>query len=183
MTKIFVAKLDFNVSNDQLKSLFENYGEVVKATVAIDKETGKSRGFAFVEMANAESCAKAIEELDGHALNGRNIAVKIAEDRSKDKRPQNNQNSRDFKPRQNFDQRPKFEKPNFTSPSEPEELPFPKNNRKKSVKERERTETDKDGGSKKTKMNAYKKSNKFKFDFDDDDDIEGGLFAFNNDEE
>ena len=52
MTSIFVAKLDFGVSNQELRQLFENYGTVLKATVATDRETGKPRGFAFVEMAD-----------------------------------------------------------------------------------------------------------------------------------
>ena len=54
MTSIFVAKLDFGVSNQELRQLFENYGTVLKATVATDRETGKHRGFAFVEMADRE---------------------------------------------------------------------------------------------------------------------------------
>ena len=50
MMNIFVAKLDFGVSSDQLRQEFERFGKVNKATVALDRETGKSRGFAFIEM-------------------------------------------------------------------------------------------------------------------------------------
>ena len=71
MTSIFVAKLDFGVSNQELRQLFENYGTVLKATVATDRETGKPRGFAFVEMADRQEASNAISALDGHVINGR----------------------------------------------------------------------------------------------------------------
>ena len=60
MTSIFVAKLDFGVSNQELRQLFENYGTVLKATVATDRETGNPRGFAFVEMADRQEALSAI---------------------------------------------------------------------------------------------------------------------------
>jgi RNA recognition motif-containing protein len=81
MISIFVAKLDFGVDNAQLRSLFEPYGKVNKATVATDKETGRSRGFGFVEMDDESEGTAAIEALDGFSVNGRTIAVKKAEDR------------------------------------------------------------------------------------------------------
>ena len=65
MTSIFVAKLDFGISSDQLRQMFQDYGTVLKATVATDRETGKSRGFGFVEMANREEAMTAIKQLDG----------------------------------------------------------------------------------------------------------------------
>jgi len=89
MTSIFVAKLDFGVSNQELRQLFENYGTVLKATVATDRETGKPRGFAFVEMADREEAQQAIEALDGYVINGRALAVKEAEQRT-DNRPSRN---------------------------------------------------------------------------------------------
>ena len=76
MTSIFVAKLDFGIGNDELRQAFARFGTVLKATVATDRETGKSRGFGFVEMANAEEAREAIKALDGSLLNGRPIAVK-----------------------------------------------------------------------------------------------------------
>jgi len=60
MTSIFVAKLDFGVTSEQLKETFEQYGKVLKATVATDRETGKSRGFGFVEMADSDEAKNAI---------------------------------------------------------------------------------------------------------------------------
>ncbi|MFN5909731.1 MAG: RNA recognition motif domain-containing protein, partial [Bacteroidota bacterium] len=86
MTSIFVAKLDFGVTSEDLKKAFQAYGTVLKATVAIDRETGRSRGFGFVEMAEREEAMSAIRGLDGSTMNGRQIAVKEAEQRP-DNRP------------------------------------------------------------------------------------------------
>ena len=85
MSSIFVAKLDFAVSDEELTGLFEEHGTVVKAHIAKDKETGKPRGFAFVEMSNDEETSRAISALDGRSINGREIVVKLAEDRSGNK--------------------------------------------------------------------------------------------------
>lgn len=78
---IFVAKLDFQTTSEDLQSLFEQFGEVDSAKVIFDKETGRSRGFAFVEMPNDEEAMEAISSLDGTNLDGRTIAVKKAEPR------------------------------------------------------------------------------------------------------
>ncbi|MDB4516919.1 RNA-binding protein, partial [Crocinitomicaceae bacterium] len=82
MTNIFVAKLDFGVSDETLRELFESYGTVLKCQIAKDRDTGKPRGFAFVEMKSPEETQVAIRALDGHTVNGRSIVVKLAEDRS-----------------------------------------------------------------------------------------------------
>ena len=87
MTSIFVAKLDFGVSSEQLKQLFEQHGKVLKANVATDRETGKSRGFGFVEMPDAGEANTAIRALDGYLVNGRPIAVKEAEVRTNTSSP------------------------------------------------------------------------------------------------
>lgn len=78
---IFVAKLDFQTTSEDLQSVFEQFGEVESAKVIFDKETGRSRGFAFVEMPNDEEAQEAISSLDGTTLDGRTIAVKKAEPR------------------------------------------------------------------------------------------------------
>lgn len=91
MTSIFVAKLDFGVTSDQLRQTFQQFGTVLKATVATDRETGKSRGFGFVEMADRNEAMTAIKELDGFLFNGRPIAVKEAEQRQ-DTRPPRDSN-------------------------------------------------------------------------------------------
>jgi len=192
MISIFVAKLDFGVDNNQLRSLFESYGKVNKATVAMDKETGRSRGFAFVEMENDQEGQAAIDGLDGRVINGRNIAVKKAEDRG-DNRNQPKKFDGPARPHTNstYDpQRPRTEstpKTDFENnePFVPPILP-PSDNRKKILpKDKERkpdTEVDR---NKKPKMDAYKKSGKKDKFLDDDDDLEleGGLFSFDEEED
>jgi RNA recognition motif-containing protein len=75
---IFVAKLNFKTTSEDLRALFEQFGAVNSAKVIIDQESGKSRGFGFVEMANDQDGNKAIEELDGAEFQTRTIAVKVA---------------------------------------------------------------------------------------------------------
>lgn len=188
MTSIFVAKLDFGVTNEQLRQLFEQHGSVIKVNVATDRETGKSRGFAFVEMANREEAMNAINSLNGHMINGRDIAVKEAEQRG-DTRPNNNPRSgNDFQrtssPRSD-DRRPSSplgsDTPIITPPIESLKM----EPRKKVNKDKKPGDSDSDNRSKKPKMDAYKKSGKAnRFFDDDDDDFEGDLFSFNkNDDE
>jgi RNA recognition motif-containing protein len=79
--KIFVAKLNFNTQSDELRSAFEQFGEVSSAAVVTDQETGRSKGFAFVEMPNDDEAWNAIEALDNADLDGYTIVVKKAEGR------------------------------------------------------------------------------------------------------
>ena len=72
---IYVSNLSFNVTDDDLEGFFAEYGEVSSARVITDKFTGKSRGFGFVEMPNDEAARKAIAELDGGKVEGREIKV------------------------------------------------------------------------------------------------------------
>eukprot|EP01041_Mallomonas_annulata_P039805 gene39805-63570_t len=118
MTSIFVAKLDFGVSQEELKSVFERFGRVNKVTIATDRETGKPRGFAFVEMFDESEADAAIENLDNSTLNGRQIAVKKAEDRSNSRPDNRSENRGEFKPRKDFSsdrgERKPFERPAST---------------------------------------------------------------------
>jgi RNA recognition motif-containing protein len=82
---IFVGNLDFNASEDSLRSLFEAHGVVDRVSIMTDRETGRSRGFAFVEMANQEEADRAIEALNGAYFSGRNLNVNEA--RPKGDRP------------------------------------------------------------------------------------------------
>jgi RNA recognition motif-containing protein len=75
---IYISNLSFNVTDEDLRDYFAEYGEVSSAKVIMDKFTGKSRGFAFVEMPDDEAAKKAIEELDGATVDGRNIGVSVA---------------------------------------------------------------------------------------------------------
>ena len=85
---IYVSNLSFNVQDENLKEFFMPYGEVTSAKVINDKFTGKSRGFGFVEMSNDEASKKAIAELNGSSVDGRNLIV--TEARPKEDRPARN---------------------------------------------------------------------------------------------
>ena len=78
---IYVSNLSFNVQDEDLKSYFADYGEVTSAKVINDKETGRSRGFGFVEMSDDAAAQKAIAELDGATVDGRAIKVSVAKPR------------------------------------------------------------------------------------------------------
>jgi len=84
-SKLFVGNLSWNVTSEMLGEFFAEIGEVVSASVVTDRETGRSRGFGFVEMANKELAEKAVEEMNGKELDGRPITVNIA--RPKTDRP------------------------------------------------------------------------------------------------
>ena len=86
---IFVGSLPFKVQEADLKELFEAFGEVSSAKIINDRETGRSKGFGFVEMADDEAAKKAIAELNGSEVAGRNIVVNQAED----KKPRDNSRS------------------------------------------------------------------------------------------
>lgn len=102
--KIFVAGLPYDLDDAELTEIFEKFGEITSAKVAIDKETGKSKGFAFIEMPNREEALDAIESLNDISLGKKPLVVKEAEDRPSSKPPSNrNFNSRpgDFNRRDN----------------------------------------------------------------------------------
>jgi RNA recognition motif-containing protein len=79
--KIYVGNLPFSTTESELRSLFERHGAVASVNVIMDRETGRPRGFAFVEMEDANSAATAIRALDGSQLEGRSIRVNEAQDR------------------------------------------------------------------------------------------------------
>lgn len=76
--KLFIGNLDYTVTSDDLKALFAQAGTVVDAVVIMDKMTGRSRGFGFVELSSDEEAKKAIETLNGADLKGRKINVNEA---------------------------------------------------------------------------------------------------------
>ncbi len=78
MKNIFVGNLDFNTGEDELRKMFEVYGQVDRVSIMTDSDTGRSRGFGFVEMANAEDGEKAIAALNGTQLGGRTLNVNEA---------------------------------------------------------------------------------------------------------
>jgi RNA recognition motif-containing protein len=83
--KLYVGNLPFDTDEQDLQELFAAHGEVVSAKVITDRETGRPRGFGFVEMAQAEDAQKAIQSLDGRDFKGRNLTVNVA--RARESRP------------------------------------------------------------------------------------------------
>jgi len=76
--KVYVGNLPFGVADDDLKEMFSQYGEVEEAVVIKDKFSGRSKGFGFVTFANEESAKKAISEMNGKEVQGREIKVNEA---------------------------------------------------------------------------------------------------------
>lgn len=75
---LYVGNLSYQVREDDLKTLFEQYGEVSSVKIISDHETGRSKGFAFVEMANSEDAQNAIQELNNKEVSGRQLKVNEA---------------------------------------------------------------------------------------------------------
>jgi RNA recognition motif-containing protein len=82
-SNLYVGNLTFNTTSADLEALFAAHGEVVKAQVITDRDTGRSRGFGFVEMATAEEATAAIEGLNGQNVDGRDLTVNVAKERSR----------------------------------------------------------------------------------------------------
>jgi cold-inducible RNA-binding protein len=78
MKNLFVGNMSFQTSEADLRALFEPFGQITRVHIAMDRETGRARGFAFVEMPNDDEAAKAIAGLDGKDVKGRNIKVNEA---------------------------------------------------------------------------------------------------------
>ncbi|MEI7533183.1 MAG: RNA-binding protein [Verrucomicrobiae bacterium] len=84
-TKLFVGNLSFNTTENDLQDAFAAHGQVVEATLMMDRMTGRSRGFAFVTYSTPEEAQKAIEAMNGAQVDGRALTVNIA--RPKEERP------------------------------------------------------------------------------------------------
>lgn len=80
--KLFVAGLPYDLYDDELVEIFEKFGPVKSAKVAVDKETGKSKGFGFVEMVNDDEARDAIEHLNDISLGKKPLVVKEADERA-----------------------------------------------------------------------------------------------------
>lgn len=93
---LFVANLDFNMDDNELRSVFEPYGDVQSAKVILHRDTGRSRGFGFVEMED-DSAREAIDALNEQEVNGRVLVIKEAEER----RERSGGNGGGFRPRTN----------------------------------------------------------------------------------
>ncbi len=82
-TNVYVGNLSSNTNNGDLETLFAQYGEVASAHVIMDRESGRSRGFGFVEMASSDAAETAISALDGKDHDGRQLTVNVAKPRSR----------------------------------------------------------------------------------------------------
>ena len=82
---IYIGNLSYNVTDQDLQKLFEEYGKVERSNIISDRETGRSKGFGFIEMPEQSEGQKAIEELDGQDVDGRDIRVNEA--RPKEDKP------------------------------------------------------------------------------------------------
>ena len=78
MKNLFVCNMSFQTTEGELRALFEPFGQITRVHVAMDRETGRARGFAFVEMPNDEEAAKAIAALNGKEVGGRSLKVNEA---------------------------------------------------------------------------------------------------------
>jgi RNA recognition motif-containing protein len=99
---IYVSNLSFNVQDEDLKDFFLPYGEVTSAKVITDRETGKSRGFGFVEMSDETASKKAIAELNGATVENRSISVSVA--KPKEERPARDNSRNGFNNRSSYNQ-------------------------------------------------------------------------------
>jgi cold-inducible RNA-binding protein len=82
-TNLYVGNLTFDTTTADLERLFGEHGQVTKAQVITDRDTGRSRGFGFVEMASAEAAEAAISSLNGRDVDGRQLTVNPAKDRTR----------------------------------------------------------------------------------------------------
>lgn len=79
--RLFVGNLAFHTTEDGLRRTFSNFGAVAEVTLVLDRETGRSRGFAFVSMSNDAEATSAMQSLNGSDLDGRDLKVNLAEER------------------------------------------------------------------------------------------------------
>ncbi len=82
---IYVGNLSYDMTDEELQQVFEEYGPVSKVNIIIDRDSGRSKGFGFVEMESSEDGEKAIQELDGQEVKGRSLKVNQA--RPREERP------------------------------------------------------------------------------------------------
>ncbi len=85
---LYVGNLSFDMTDEDLQQVFEEYGTVNKVNIIMDRDSGRSKGFGFVEMESSESGEKAVQELDGQEVKGRNLKVNQARPREESPRRQ-----------------------------------------------------------------------------------------------
>ena len=93
MKSLFVGNMSFQTTESDLRALFEPFGQITRVHMAMDRETGRARGFAFIEMPNDEEAAKAMAGLEGKELGGRNLKVNEARPKGEGGPPRGGQRS------------------------------------------------------------------------------------------
>lgn len=81
MKKLYIGNLPWSATEDELRALFAEFGSVESVAIITDRETGRSRGFGFIEIASAEGALKAVAQLDGRDFGGRALRVNEAQDK------------------------------------------------------------------------------------------------------
>jgi RNA recognition motif-containing protein len=100
--KLFVAGISYQTRDNDLKEFFTNFGEVLEAKIVMERENpSRSRGFGFVTMATEEQASEAIAKADGAEFDGRNISVRLSEDKPREDRKPYNSNGGGYQ-RRNF---------------------------------------------------------------------------------
>ncbi|WP_406033789.1 RNA recognition motif domain-containing protein [Treponema saccharophilum] len=97
MKKIYVGNLNFATGEERLRGIFSGFGSVSSVSVLVDKFTGMSRGFAFVEMDDDEDAARAISAVDGTDIDGRKVRVSESVERKSRPRSMNRARAKDFR--------------------------------------------------------------------------------------
>lgn len=100
-TKLYVGGLSYSTKNEGLKDLFSTAGNVISASVIMDKFSGRSKGFGFVEMETPEEAQKAIDSFNEKEFDGRKIFVNIAREKTEGERGGDRRNGGGYRPRQN----------------------------------------------------------------------------------
>ena len=100
-TKLYVGNLSYNVSEDELKEVFASKGSVISANIVTDRDSGRSRGFGFVEMEDYDAAENAITELNGSEFHGRKMVVNVAKPRE-ERAPRGGGHHSGFNPNRRF---------------------------------------------------------------------------------
>ncbi|WP_032113830.1 RNA recognition motif domain-containing protein [Candidatus Paracaedibacter symbiosus] len=85
--KLYVSNLPFGLTSESLNDLFQNYGAVLSAKIITDRDTGRSKGFGFVEMETEDQAHEAIDKLNGQEVQGRTITVAVAKPQTEQRAP------------------------------------------------------------------------------------------------
>lgn len=134
MTNIFIANLDFDITSDDLRATFAQFGEVSYAHVVYDNKTKRSKGYGYVEMEDADQAIAAIQALNGMDVNGRKLDVKVASPKGsrpkKQEQPEKKEDSRSDRTPHKRPERPVNRVKDVPSDDKPRRVLRPRRKRK-----------------------------------------------------